>query len=366
MQTLTEWQWKSLLNDYNFADGHARQKPFEFEMPLVESLSEIYWDMKAKDQKVIEARFLDSFFGLAGVNVNFYERYSVHYSSSLSIEITANICRKKSWRVGLLHPTFDNIPDIYRRHHVSLVPIEEGELESGNWDFLSDVECLFLVLPNNPTGFSLSAATFERLAQQCAAHNVTLILDFSFRFFAPVYFDHYQILDALGCSYITIEDTGKTLGHHDLKIGFSVASEHMIEELSMITDEILLNVSPFTISFLQNCFELYRKKSGMNSLRELIKANYATLGKLCESSAMSIVGQGRHLSVAWVNIDLPISTTELVERLLEKGIGILPGQPFCWNDPKRGEEHIRLALLRDPDVFERGLNRISEEIRTIL
>lgn len=364
MKTLTEWQWASLLNRYNFADGHARQRPFEFERPLIDGLSDMYWEVKATEQKNIERDFLNSYFELAQIQQRFESRYVVHYSSSLSIEVAANLCRRENWTVGILHPTFDNIPDIFRRHDIKIVAVDEHLVEASDWSILDEMDCFLMVLPNNPTGLSMSENEFLSLARAAKDKDVILILDFSFRFFCPSFYDQYGILDEIGCSYVAIEDTGKTLGHHDMKIGFSVASPDLIDAIRLITDDILLNVSPFTILFLGKCFDLYRKKNGLQELKSLVATNYETLEQCISNTPLVLESHGRHLSCAWLRSDIPVSTSKLVNALLEDGIGVLPGQPFYWSDPEKGRNHVRIALLRDAQNFREGMTRMFNRLKT--
>ena len=101
------------------------------------------------------------------------------------MEIFARSLVTKTDAIGLIHPTFDNIPDILRGVGLRLVPVEEEQLhdEDLSAELLESVGCIFVTTPNNPTGRVMSEQRLRALADQCAKHGVVLALDTSFRGF---------------------------------------------------------------------------------------------------------------------------------------------------------------------------------------
>jgi aspartate/methionine/tyrosine aminotransferase len=72
-------------------------------------------------------------------------------------------------------------------------------------------------------------------------------------------------------------------------------------------------------------------------------------------------------SIAWCEIqDSSIKSTELQEFLFEtKGVYILPGTFFYWNNPTQGEKYIRIALARDTDNFMQGMKLLKEGLEIL-
>jgi enduracididine biosynthesis enzyme MppP len=180
------------------------------------------------------------------------------YSSSVAMEIVARSLATTTDAIGLVHPTFDNIPDILRGVGLRLVPVEKEQLHGGDLDpaLLRSVGCLFVTTPNNPTGRVLSEERLRRLAAQCAEHAVVLTLDTSFRGFdTRAHYDHYAVLEASGCRWVVIEDTGKLWPTLELKIGWLVSAANVGLPLAKVYSDILLGVSPLVLSMVRRFAE---------------------------------------------------------------------------------------------------------------
>ena len=74
--------------------------------------------------------------------------------------ITANYLMKKKMNVGLMHPCFDNIVDLLKHMQVPITALQEDWFhdpetiyEKLEANVTSDA--IFLIDPNNPTGFTL-------------------------------------------------------------------------------------------------------------------------------------------------------------------------------------------------------------------
>jgi DNA-binding transcriptional MocR family regulator len=45
------------------------------------------------------------------------------------------------------------------------------------------------------------------------------------------------------------------------------------------------------------------------------------------------------------------SSADAYDRLLERGLYVLPCDPFYWDSPAKGASFIRVSLARDPGVI---------------
>ena len=55
--------------------------------------------------------------------------------------------------------------------------------------------------------------------------------------------------------------------------------------------------------------------------------------------------------------------TLVQKRLRELGIYVLPGTYFYWSSPERGEDYLRIALARDPELFAEACRALSDAVR---
>ena len=77
-------------------------------------------------------------------------------------------------------------------------------------------------------------------------------MDYCFRFYMEQLgaWDQYSMLNNSQCSYIAIEDTGKTWSLSDIKVGVTVCSRDASDLIHRLHDELLLNVSGVHLSIL--------------------------------------------------------------------------------------------------------------------
>lgn len=359
--TLTRIEWSALMTEHNLADGHARQgSPSE---ELLRQLPEIFRTAEARQQIEVQQAFEDVFYKTAGQPSVLRRAQGPlhHYSSSLSIEIVANHFRQEQVRVGLLHPTFDNIPDILRRHGVPLVPVPEDVFADpgsiGCWD---DFDALFLVVPNNPTGLDPGPEAVERIALECQRRGKLLVVDFSFRLFSDhlAGSDLYAFFENNHVDHIGIEDVGKVWPMLDLKVGSLVSGPRRYHALRAITDDLLLNVSAFIFNLIAES----EKFGVVSHARSMSVENRAVLVRALANGPASVVDGGATMSVAWVRLPERWNCTELCAWLQRKGIAVLPGVPFFWAAPEQGARFIRIALMRPMDHFEMAAKALASAL----
>jgi aspartate/methionine/tyrosine aminotransferase len=353
--TLTRYEWLGLKNVHNLADGHARQAQSPGEDRVVDQIASLYREVEGQDQVALQRSFEELFYRQAG-QPSVLRRANAplhHYSSSVSTEVVANVLRDRGLSVGLLHPTFDNIAAILRRHRVPLTPVTEDIFSTPEDDrHYEGHDALFLVTPNNPTGLDPTPDVLRTVADQCQARGMLLILDVCFRFFSRhlATWDHYAYFEEIGVSHIGIEDTGKTWPTLDLKVGSLVADDGIYPELERITDDVLLNVSPFIFGLLANYIAADR---GLNCLA-VAERNRQQLRAALDDSPVELVCPEAPMSVAWLRLPDRWEGSKVCAWLADQGISVLPGGPFFWDDNTLGETNLRVALMRPEDEFTAG------------
>jgi len=361
---LTVWERRGLPCLHNLADGHANQQQNERQLEVVARLPELYLSSSVNRQFELEDEFSSSFFALARQQgYRLFEPPLYHYSSSVAIEIVGNFLRQQVLRVGVVQPTFDNIPAILRRVGVRISQIDERCFtEPEKVVSLLDVDAIFLVVPNNPTGSQISKEAFIRLAQACAKRNLILILDLSFRFFSELHqWDQYELLHGIGTEFITIEDTGKTWPTLDLKVGFVVASRRVHRHLADITDDVLLNVSPFCLRVLKE-YILQERCVAENSARAVAAMNRRILRGYLSRTPLAAVDLSSTISVEWIGLPAGWHSVQVCEWLYQRSITILPGTQFFWAQEEMGLPFVRVALMRPPGSFEAAARALCEAV----
>lgn len=359
---LTAWEWSALDGPCNIADGHSHQGQNSAQLDIVNNLSSLFQEAERTTQTALQENFCAQFFELAGQR--FSRKFApplYHYSSSVSVEVVANYLRRDGKSVALLHPTFDNIPAILIRHGVKLVALEEQQFLNPSQLVESlSADAIFLVLPNNPTGFELTRTQFQSIVRSCKRRGILIILDFSFRFFSSLTkWDQYEILYSNQCDFIGIEDTGKTWPTLDLKIGFIVSSPSIYPELASITDDVLLNVSPFIFALLTEYISAEGQIPRQHTIRQIAKSNRMILRSALKTTALEVFNPSSRISVEWLKLPHSWNSMRFCEWLETKQISVLPGTPFFWYQPKRGDSFIRVALMRPQPFFRDAVSKLS-------
>ncbi|WP_447034793.1 pyridoxal phosphate-dependent aminotransferase [Streptomyces sp. DSM 118878] len=372
---LTQHEIQALKTRFNLADAHTHQQQSPGQRDIVQALPALWYEAEESRQVDLEDRFKEVFFRLHGQNSVRAESTMLSYAASISTLVAGMYLRRNDISVSLVEPCFDNLPDVLRNVGVNPVPIPEDALHDVDhiYDRLAEAvttDALFLVDPNNPTGFSLLShgrKGFEEVIRYCVDHDKLFVVDLCFAAFAladPRFgrFDLYELLDTSQVRYIALEDTGKTWPLQDAKCALLTCSRDLHEEVYNIHTSVLLDVSPFVLNFLARYVE-DSIEDGMTSVRDVITRNRETALKTLEGSLLEHLDPTVNVSVAWFRItDDEVKATELQAHLTQYEVYVLPGTYFYWNEPERGERYVRIALARDPQEFAASLTRLREAV----
>jgi aspartate/methionine/tyrosine aminotransferase len=358
--TLTRHQRVALAAPFNLADGHSRQGNGPVHESVLRSIGALYAASEQVEQHSVEQAFAETFFAAAGQQGALALPPPLfHYSASLSIAVAANAVKELGDRIGMVHPTFDNIPALAQRAGLEALPISGSDADVVE-RLPEDVVALFLVLPNNPNAETLSHESFAYVASECARRDIVLVIDFSFRFFGALdEWDQYETLQRSGARFIGIEDTGKTWPSLDLKVGFAVADPWTQALVRRVTDDYLLNVSPFVLELLRR----YVEADDLEAARSIVAANRLVLVRALESAGVGATVEDSPLSVAWVTLPDGWDGDDLARWLSDRGLSVCPGKQFYWADEETGRRFVRVALLRPLPYFAAAAARLSDLLR---
>ncbi|HEX5923667.1 MAG TPA: pyridoxal phosphate-dependent aminotransferase [Baekduia sp.] len=334
----------------NLSDGHARQPLSASEREIVARLPALYTEAAAMAQSEAEQAFADAFFRLADEPRPRAIAYS--YSTSCLVAIVAQSLADEGRAVILPEPGFDNIRDLLVRAGVEIITIAEDRVLELTPDDLHG-RALWLTLPNNPTGWVAGRGAFRRLVAAIAeADESLLVVDFCFRLFSQELcaWSQYEELERAGIDHVTLEDTGKTFPLLDVKAGMLTGSPSRMEDLRVRNEEVLLNVSPWTLLLLRDLCVDYRERgldaalwTPNRSRRDTLRAAIADA-----SEAFRVVGTGDSAPFVWLELtgpDAADGASAIVERARRQGLHLLPGTHF-FSRAEQGERFLRIPVAR--------------------
>lgn len=358
---LTQFELRAERSGLNLADGHARQPLTASQSRVIDRLPELFRRAQRGVVPELDREAQTTFLSALGQHRALVcaEVLSC-YSSSVAMEILARALWAAGLRrVGLIHPTFDNIPDILRGVGLRLSPVSEETLRRS--DGLADeaIDVLFVTSPNNPTGTVLPEDLLAHWAGWCAERGVVLALDTCFRGFDPrAQYDHYRVLDDSGAEWVVIEDTGKMFPSLDLKVGFLAYARGVRMPLRHVYTDILLGVSP-AILCLVTALADDAAMGGLAALHRFIGEHRALV-----RSALPDRGPDPDSRISVERLALPagLRASRVAADLRERDVHVLPGPKFHWADPAEGESFIRIALSRPREVVREG----AEVVRSYL
>lgn len=372
LNDITQHEIEALKHAYNVSDAHTHQSQSPTQRAIIRRLPELWYEAEKTRQYDMEQRFLQNFFRVhkqpAALKNN---NVLLVYAASIAMAITANYLMKKKMSVGLMHPCFDNIVDLLKHMEVPIAALQEEWLHDPKkiYETLEKnvtSEAIFLIDPNNPTGFTLfnfGTEGWSEVIRFAKEKKKLLILDFCFAaFMLPdenlEVFDLYEMLEASGVTYIAMEDTGKTWPLQDAKAAMIKSSADIYDDIYNIHTAYLLNVSPFILNVL-NQYVLDSEQDNFASVFSLLERNRALATEILDGSVLIPIDPIVKVSVLWCKIKREeIQATALKRYLTKFGIHLLPGTYFYWDDHEMGERYIRIALARDSDVFVQAMQAL--------
>ena len=372
-RNLTGYEIDTLPQTYNLTDGHAFRPWFPAEEAIIDRSAQLFKNHNRRRQVEIEQEYVRDFSRLARQTWDEDALgYLVCFTASMALEIVANYLRLNGLRLALVEPCFDNLADIFHRHHIPMRPIPDALLEASGDAFeralgaiTSDAICL--VTPNNPTGAALAEGNLRKLLAFCKQRRKLLILDNCFRAYLPRHsvHDQYRLVLEAGVDAVLVEDTGKTWPTSEIKAPFVAVSRDrgLFDRVYDIYTDFLLHVSPVGIKLVHEFVRL-SQHDDMASVHEVVRVNRKALYENLEGTFLTPC-ERRFASVAWLRIDHPISGQELKRILDEHGVFVLPGDHFFWHDRRQGEQFVRVALVRDADMFREAAALLGEVCRKV-
>lgn len=362
---LTMLENNALLGGLNVSDGHPRMPLTDSQRAIIDDLPALFGQAEKSLFGDIEREAHRAFLGGIGqAHAPFGTgRLASCYSSSVAMDITARVLAQRTRQVALIHPTFDNIPDILSGRGLVLLPLSERELAAGEPSLSGEVGAVFVTTPNNPTGWVLPEASLRRLAAFCARSGRVLALDTCFRAQdLRSQYDSYQVLDESGAEWVTIEDTGKLWPTQELKAGFLAWGARTRLPLNEAFSDVLLSVSPVVLLMITR-FAGDAAAGGYAALHSLIRGNRAALADVLAGTPVRLADPGSRISVARLSLPPQGPTAQQLYTMLRReNVHTLPCGPFYWARRPEGDHQLRVALARPASDVTRAAQAIAKAL----
>lgn len=359
--TLSEYERLALTGCINLSDGHARHTLTTTQRDIIARSLRLFDQSLTRKQQDIESEFLSQFFNCAGQSYpSSKQGVYLNFSSSSAIKIAAQMCRIRGLTVHLIEPCFDNIVHLLRTEGVPVSAIREHHLADPDYinRLLNASSALWIVQPNNPTGFCLDQTAFIQLIEAVSRQGATLIVDYCFRFYANdlLCWDQYRLLQESQLSFLLFEDTGKTWPIADTKVGITVCSTNNIPILYRLHDELLLNVSPWHLLLLAE-FIKHSVCAGLYStVRKCVEINRGLVHELLgDDLVVHATRWCQNVPMELLSLSRGGSSTSLWANLRLDGVDVLPAKNYFWSRPEYGSSLFRIPLSRRCQDVEKAV-----------
>lgn len=345
----------------NLTDGHARLVLSAEQAAIVARIPEMFAEAARRSFPEIEREAHATFLRAIGQHSAPVGsgRILSCYSSTLATDIVARALPAGA-TIAVLHPTFDNIADLFVTRGLSLVPLSESALLERDWPE-PPAQAIVVTHPNNPTGLVTPEGHLRSLAEHAVHNGQTVIIDASFRGqVRGAQYDTYAVLEAAGADWITIEDTGKLWPTHELKVGLLAYSTRTRLPIERAFSESLLSASP-VILLLVAALASDWIDGGYERARALVERNRAVVREAVAEVGLRLADPTSEISVA--RIELPADGPDsslLYKDMVSRGVHVLPCAPFHWADPQSGLRYIRVSLARPFAAVETAVRTLAQ------
>ena len=259
-------------------------------------------------------------------------------------------------------PSIEELPDSLFKYRLDIDGLAVGE----------DIGALCVSRPTNPTGNVLTDAEMGELARRARAAGVPLIVDNAYGLPFPgiVYGDATPLFDD---NSIVVMSLSK-LGLPGVRTGIVVAPEAVVEALAGVNAIANLSTASFGPALVER---MVTSGEILELSREVIRPWYRDrAARARDRLRAGLAGTGARVHVPegafflWLWLPgLPVTCAELYARLKRRGVLVLPGHYFFPGLPgewRHRHECIRVSYAAPPELVERGVDIICDEVRRAL
>lgn len=352
-------QLERALGNYDTPQGHPA-----FIEALVQSLKAQYgWDLHAGNIAVVngsQTAFFYLFNMLAGRGDEGHFRkvlmpLAPEYIGYADQGVAPNLFR-------MVPPNVELIGDHRFKYHIDFDQLHIHR----------DIAAICVSRPTNPTGNVLTNDEIDRLEALAARHHIPLMIDNAYGApFPDIIFNEVQ---PVWTEHTILVMSLSKLGLPGTRTGIILAREEVIEAVCAMNAVAGLatgNIGQVIVAPLLASGRLY------DMSRTLIRPYYEQKSRQAiqwiDEALAGILPYRIHVSEGalflWIWFDgLPISADELYQRLKLRGVLVIPGHYFFYGlEEEHPHQHqcLRLSYAQSPDVVQRGVEMIAEEVKKV-
>jgi valine--pyruvate aminotransferase len=243
----------------------------------------------------------------------------------------------------------------------------EACLRAGN------IAAMAISRPSNPTGNVVTEAELRRLEKLAERYGVYLIVDGAYGVpFPGVIFDETQPLWAAHAIHTF---SLSKLGLPGTRTGIVVGPPEIIEAVAAMT--AIVGLANGNLG-QQLVLPLVESREILEVGPKILRPFYAQRGNAARAAVREFLGgttanwamhasEGAFFLWLWFR-GLPVTTTELYQRLKQRNVLVVPGEFFFFGlQEEWGHRHecLRISFAQAPEVVREGIRRIAEEVRAV-
>ena len=236
--------------------------------------------------------------------------------------------------------------------------------EDNNWalelgDAVTDKTKMIAVCnPNNPTGYILTEKEMDDIIAAAEHTGAWLLADEVYAgaerlsdTFTPTFWGRYDKVLAMG-------SLSKAYGLPGLRLGWTVGPEETVDAMWARHEYLTISAAMLSNHLAAYALSPEVRSRLLQRAREYVRKGYPVLEEWMSAYGDTFSAVPPHAAaIAFVKYDLPVNSTELVERLMkEKSVLVVPGDHFGI------DFHLRISHGLPHDFLKAGLSRIGELI----
>jgi hypothetical protein len=220
---------------------------------------------------------------------------------------------------------------------------------------------IMITNPNNPTGAVLTEDEMEVVVETARRVGAWIIADEIYRGAevegdtSPTFWGRYE-------KVVVTSGLSKAFALPGLRLGWAVAPEELIEQIWIHHDYVTTTPGLLNDRLAAIAMEPVRRDAILARTRKIIQANLSVMEEwLTEYSHLFRYARPVAGAIAYFEYDLPINSTDLIERLrIEKSVLLVPGDQFGL------DKGIRVGFGYDIQKTLKGLVMMEEIIRELV
>lgn len=331
--------------------------------PLVPLPPDVFTQLAKTSRRRLEAKFLATYQGVSGERVDVDDAVFFLTASQAVSVVAKHLADTGVRRIGVPEPTFDNLPRLLRA--AGLVPVPFAETDEALLAAAATLDAIYLVLPNNPTGWTPSRRALDELPSVAGRAGCRVVIDRTCRFFQQAQYPDLLVTDpASDFDWIGIEDTGKTWSTGGTKVAFVRAKT--TRTLDAIRDGLDTHMKSVPLLNFYVTTEAIALEQGADRVTQAVSQNRAVLAAALEPLGFSLASAPLGVALIRLPADLALGSSRLAEKLLTEGVEIMSGRSFFWNSPESGEAYMRVALARPTEGYPEQIRALAEAIKAFI